>query len=56
MNGILIKRINNSGLKKKHIAERLNVQPSTLSMWISGDRAIPVDKEILLKQLLEKVA
>ena len=56
MNESLKKEIHNSGLKKKYIAEQLNIHPTILSMCIRGDRFLNQEKEKQLKELLEKVS
>lgn len=50
----LRRKIETSGLKKKYIAKCLGVHQSVISMVLSGDRILPPDKEVKLKQLLTK--
>ena len=49
-----INLIEQSGLKKKHIAKQIGVKPSMLSMAIGGERTLSPDKEAALKLLLNK--
>jgi DNA-binding XRE family transcriptional regulator len=42
-----------SGIKKKYIAKELEVDPNTLSGWITGRRMIPFDKAIHLANIID---
>ncbi|MFD1018666.1 helix-turn-helix domain-containing protein [Thalassobacillus hwangdonensis] len=46
------KYIDESGLKKKMIAEKLSVNKNTLSNWIKGETYPPVNKALELGELL----
>lgn len=46
-------KINASGLKKKHLAKRLQITPNYLSMCISGKRNLSETKQTELKNLLD---
>lgn len=47
------KRIRESGLKKKHLAKRLQITPNYLSMCLSGKRNLSEIKQTELKNLLD---
>ncbi|MEN2464703.1 helix-turn-helix transcriptional regulator [Ornithinibacillus sp. JPR2-1] len=43
----------NSGLKKGHIAKRLEINPVTLSKYISGERKISLEMAVELADILD---
>lgn len=43
------KRIVLMGVKKSHVAKRIGIHPSELSMYLSGKREIPVNVLTALK-------
>lgn len=53
MNGLLIKKIEESGFKKSFLAEKIGVQPNYLYMCIKGTRDLSLDKEKKLRELLK---
>ncbi|UOQ93428.1 helix-turn-helix transcriptional regulator [Halobacillus shinanisalinarum] len=44
--------IEESGLRKKHIAKKLDVNPTTISGWISGKRRIFLEDAVRLANIL----
>lgn len=42
-----------SGIKKKYIAKKLELDPNTLSRYISGERRIPLETAVELADLLQ---
>ncbi len=50
----IYKAINDSGLKKRYIAERIGVSEQTLSSMIAGKRKITVDEFFGICQVLNK--
>lgn len=52
--GELKDRIQRTGLKKKVIAERIGVNVTTFSSFLSGERSLESEKIIALEQLLKK--
>lgn len=53
MNGIIIKKIEDSGLKKSFLAEKIGVQPNYFYMCMKGIRNLSADKEAKLRELLK---
>lgn len=56
INQKILKQIEDSGLKKKFIAEKLNIKPSLFSLQLSNERSISEEKVKELLELLEKVS
>ncbi len=48
----LIKKVEDSGFKKKALAEKLGIVPNHLYQALKGNRNLSVEKEDALKQLL----
>ncbi|TFJ91833.1 helix-turn-helix domain-containing protein [Lentibacillus salicampi] len=49
---LINEQIKKSGLKKKYIADKLNVNKDTLSNWIAGRSMIPLDRAVHLAEIL----
>ena len=49
----LREQIRSSGLKLSWIAGKINVSPPLLSMYLSGERNMPEEKEKQIKQLIK---
>lgn len=56
INDTILLKIKESGLKKKFIADKLNIKPSLFSLQLSNERSIPDEKVKELLELLEKVS
>jgi len=46
------KRIRLLGLKKSHVADRINISPSELSMYLKNKRKMPEDVRTRIKSYL----
>lgn len=53
MNGIMIKKIEESGFKKSFLAKKIGVQPNYFYMCMKGTRSLSADKEAKLRELLK---
>lgn len=54
MNENILNLIESSGFMKKHIAKKLGITPSYLSMCIAGKRELSRKKESKLREILKK--
>lgn len=52
MEKTVLNRIHSCGLKKKYLAEQLQISPNYLSMCLSGKRKLSEKKQNELKKLL----
>ena len=53
MNGLLIKKIEESGFKKVYLAKQIGVEPNYLYMCIKGTRNLSAEKEAKLRELVK---
>jgi len=53
MNGIIKKKIEDSGFKKSYLAKQIGVQPNYFYMCIKGTRSLSSDKESKLREILK---